>query len=90
MASIDFSPTNGSVRQSRLPRVGRQGGEPDILDGPTDGEVIEALPVARLDAKHLVNRIVEVAADSGRTDACLLRFEDRTWPTSPASQKRFR
>jgi hypothetical protein len=41
----------------------------------TDSEMVEALPVARIDAKHLVNRIVEVAANSGRTNACLLRFE---------------
>jgi len=41
----------------------------------TDSEMVEALPVARIDAKHLVNRIVEVAANSGRTNACLLRLE---------------
>src|ERR1039457_6504038 len=37
--------------------------------------MVEALPIARRDAEHLVNRIIEVAADSGRTNARLFRLE---------------
>src|ERR1022692_1110637 len=37
--------------------------------------MVEALPIARRDAEHLVNRIIEVAADPGRTNARLFRLE---------------
>ena len=37
--------------------------------------MVEALPVARRDAEHLVNGIIEVAADPGRTNARLFSFE---------------
>src|SRR5450631_183479 len=59
-----------------LPRVvRRQRGKASVLDWATHCEMVEALPVARRDAEHLVNRIIEVAADSGRTNARLLRLE---------------
>src|SRR5438046_893852 len=45
------------------------------LDGATHREVVEALPVVRRDAEHLVNGIIEVAADPGRTNARLFSFE---------------
>src|ERR1039458_7159204 len=37
--------------------------------------MVEALPIARRDAEHLVNRIIEVAADPGRTNARLFRLK---------------
>ena len=75
----DLTPSsNGEVGarfgSSRLPGVGRQRSEPGVLDVSTDGEVIEALPGARCDAKHLVNGVVEVTANSGRTNARLFRL----------------
>src|ERR1700674_831386 len=55
--------------------VRRQRGKASVLDWATHSEMIEALPIARRDAEHLVNRIIEVAADSGRTNAGLFRLE---------------
>src|SRR5664280_3257892 len=55
--------------------VCRQGGKASVLDWATHSEVVEALPIARRDAEHLVNRIIEVAADPGRTNARLFRLE---------------
>src|SRR5665213_391333 len=55
--------------------VRRQGGKASVLDWATHSEVVEALPIARRDAEHLVNRIIEVAADPGRTNARLFRLE---------------
>src|SRR6266436_590012 len=49
--------------------------EPFVLDGATYREVVEALPVARRDAEHLVNGIIEVATDPGRTNARRFSFE---------------
>src|SRR6266568_9649867 len=61
---------------SCFPRVvRRQGGKASVLDWATHSEVVQALPVARTDAEHLVNRIIEVAADPGRTNARLFRLE---------------
>jgi hypothetical protein len=61
---------------SFLPHLVRgQRGEPLVLDGAPHCEVVEALPVARRDAEHIVNEIIEVAPDPGRTDARLFRFE---------------
>src|ERR1019366_3555905 len=59
-----------------FPRVvRRQRGKASVLDWATHSEMVEALPIARRDAEHLVNRIIEVAADPGRTNARLLRLE---------------
>src|SRR5580704_18410143 len=55
--------------------VRRQRGQASVLDWATHSEMIEALPIARRDAEHLVNRIIEVTADPGRTNARLLRLE---------------
>ena len=55
--------------------VRRQRGKASVLDWPTHREMVEALPIARRDAEHLVNRIIEVAADPGRTNARLFRLE---------------
>src|ERR1035441_4621739 len=55
--------------------IRRQRGQASVLDWATHSEMVEALPIARRDAEHLVNRIIEVAADPGRTNARLLRLE---------------
>src|ERR1039458_8081904 len=55
--------------------IRRQGGKASVLDWATHSEMVEALPIARRDAEHLVNRIIEVAADPGRTNARLFRLE---------------
>src|ERR1035437_619992 len=55
--------------------VRRQRGKASVLNWATHSEVVEALPIARRDAEHLVNRIIEVAADPGRTNARLFRLE---------------
>src|SRR5580693_10563016 len=55
--------------------VRRQRGQASVLDWATHSEMVEALPIARRDAEHLVNRIIEVAADPGRTNARLFRLE---------------
>src|SRR3970040_1720962 len=55
--------------------IGRQGGETNVLDWATHREVVEALPVARGDPEHVVNGIVEVAADAGQTNARLFSLE---------------
>src|ERR1700692_3894357 len=55
--------------------VRRPPGKASILNWATHSEMIEALPIARRDAEHLVNRIIEVAADPGRTNAGLFRLE---------------
>src|SRR5260370_25755907 len=55
--------------------VRRQRGKASVLDWATHSEMVEALPIARRDAEHLVNRIIEVAADPGRTNARLFRLE---------------
>src|SRR5208337_3992628 len=55
--------------------VRRQRGQASVLDWATHSEMVEALPIARRDAEDLVNRIIEVAADPGRTNARLLRLE---------------
>jgi ferredoxin len=51
--------------------------EPFVLDGATRREVVEALPVARRDAEHLVNGIIEVAANPCE---CLSRAAKRMVP----------
>ena len=56
-------------------KIRRQGGQPVILKGAADGEVIEALKGISLNAEQVVNNVVEVAADAGRTDAGRLRFQ---------------
>src|ERR1035438_5534092 len=55
--------------------VRRQRGQASVLDWATHSEMVEALPIARRDAEHLVNRIIEVAADPGRTNPRLFRFK---------------
>src|ERR1039458_4032015 len=55
--------------------VRRQRGQASVLDWATHSEMVEALPIARRDGQSLVNRIIEVAADPGRTNARLLRLE---------------
>src|ERR1035437_835900 len=55
--------------------VRRQRGQASVLDWATHSEMVEALPIARRDAEHLVNRIIEVAADPGRTNARLFHLE---------------
>src|SRR6266700_1980135 len=55
--------------------VSGQRGKTSVLDWATHSEMVEALPSARRDAEHLVNRIIEVAADPGRTNARLFRLE---------------
>src|SRR5882724_2294954 len=55
--------------------VRRQRGKASVLDWAPHREMVEALPIARRDAEHLVNRIIEVAADPGRTNARLFRLE---------------
>lgn len=54
--------------------VRRQGGKASVLDWATHSEVVEALPIAQRDAEDLVNRIIDVAADPGRTNAHLFRL----------------
>src|ERR1017187_6720829 len=55
--------------------VRRQRGKASVLDWATHSEMVEALPIARRDAEHLVNRIIEVAADPGRPNSRLFRLE---------------
>src|ERR1700736_3483390 len=55
--------------------VRRQRGKASVLNWATHSEMIEALPIARRDAEPLVNRIIKVAADPGRTNARLFRLE---------------
>ena len=55
--------------------VRRQCGKASVLDWATHSEMVEALPIARRDAEHFVNRIIEVAADPGGSDARLFRLE---------------
>src|SRR5665213_762094 len=55
--------------------VRRHRGQASVFDWSTHSEMVEGLPIARRDAEHLVNRIIEVAADPGRTNARLLRLE---------------
>ena len=49
--------------------------QPGIIDGAADGEVIEALKGIGANAEEVVKDIVEVAADTGRTDAGSFRFQ---------------
>src|ERR1022692_1114273 len=60
---------------SFLQVVRRQCGKASVLDWATHSEMVEALPIARRDSEHLVNRIIEVAADPGRTNTRLFRLE---------------
>src|SRR4030081_2791070 len=53
-------------RRNLLQAIRRQRGKASVLDWATHREMVEALPIARRDAEHLVNRIIEVAADPGR------------------------
>src|ERR1039458_8637342 len=55
--------------------IRRQRGKATVLNRATHCEMIEALPIARRDAEDLVNRIIEVAADPGRTNARLFCLE---------------
>src|SRR5438046_4941 len=55
--------------------VRRQRGKAVVFDWATNREMVEALPITRRDAEHLVNRIIEVAADPGRTNARLFRLK---------------
>src|ERR1019366_6092670 len=55
--------------------IRRQRGQASVLDWATHSEMVEALPIARRDAEPLVNRIIEVAADPGRTNPRLFRLE---------------
>ena len=45
-----------------------QRGQSEIINWAADGEVIEALKGIGLNAEEVVKDVVEVAADSGRTD----------------------
>src|SRR4051812_17570413 len=55
--------------------VGRQRAKASVLDGATHREMVEALPIGRRDTEHFVHRIIEVAADPGRTNARLFGLE---------------
>src|SRR5689334_15470470 len=56
-------------------RIRRQRGQPGILDGPADGEVIEVLERDSVQAEQVVEGVVEVAADAGPADAGGLGFQ---------------
>src|SRR5262249_46499324 len=56
-------------------RIRSQCGQTGIIDRTADGEVIEALKGIGLNAEEVVKDVVEVAADTGRTDAGGLRFQ---------------
>src|SRR3972149_11724159 len=56
-------------------RIRSQCGQPGIIDRAADGEVIEALKGIGLKAEEVVKDVVEVAANTGRTDAGCLRFQ---------------
>src|ERR1035438_9136031 len=55
--------------------VRRHRGKASVLDWAAHREMVEALPIARRDAEDLVKRIIEVAADPGRTNARLFCLE---------------
>jgi hypothetical protein len=46
-----------------LVRVGRQGGEPRVLDGRPHGKMVEILELVAREPRELMDRVVEVAAD---------------------------
>src|SRR5262249_43004511 len=58
-----------SLLAALLPLVARLGGEPRVLDGDPDREVIEALKRVIADAEHVVDRIVVETADAGAPGA---------------------
>ena len=56
-------------------KIRGQCGQPRIIDGSADGEVIKALKGIGSNTEEVVKDVVEVAADTGRTDAGSLRFQ---------------
>jgi hypothetical protein len=60
--------------------VRRQRGKPSVLDWTTHREMVKALPIARRDSEHLVNRIIEVAANPGCTNSRIFRLEVQYLP----------
>src|SRR5258708_20337481 len=64
----------GALRSSSNLYAGKRG-EPFVLDGAPHREVVKALPVARSDAEHIVNGVIEVAADPRRANPRLFSFE---------------
>src|SRR5579871_6863764 len=56
-------------------RIRGQGGQPGVIDGRPDREVIEALKGIGANAKEFVKDVVEVATDTGRTDAGGFRLQ---------------
>ena len=56
-------------------KIRSQCGQPGIIDGAADGEVIEALKGIGLNAEKVVKHVVEVAAHAGGTNALCLRFQ---------------
>src|SRR3970282_902210 len=53
---------------SMIQPVRRQRRQARILDWPAGGEVVERLKGFVLEAKHVVDRVVEKAADAGRAE----------------------
>ena len=61
------------MASAALLRVRRQTRNPRIVDGPADGEVVEALERTPAHSQHVVHRVVEVTTDARRAHArCLL------------------
>src|ERR1017187_1444199 len=55
--------------------IGRQGGQPRVLDRASGRKVIEGLKRRVVEPKHLMDRVIEEAADSRRTDAARFRLQ---------------
>lgn len=55
--------------------VRRQRGKPTVLDWTTHREMVKALPIARRDSEHLVNWIIEIAANPSCTNSHLFCLE---------------
>src|ERR1700682_1935558 len=68
-------PSSPSAGLSVIQAIGRQSGQARILDRATGGEVIERLKRRVVESKHLMDRVIEKAADSRRTDASRLRLQ---------------
>src|SRR5215471_8376984 len=65
--------------------VGRQGRQTRVVDRAAGGEVIERLPrTVAGQAERAMQRVVEEAADTGRTDARGLGLEVEHLPDRPA------
>src|ERR1700716_3137811 len=65
---------------SRLKLVGRQCGEPGIVHGATQREVIQALPGIVADSKQAVHFVIEEAADPCGAYAGSLGFKIENLP----------